>query len=110
LKNLCILERVVDLESGISGFTTIGLLPNLKKREFDFALFHDDKRELYYLEPEGSVPGNFVESLSDGRLSYEPVEPLKEWRIRFAGENLTADLRWKGRFPAYHFARGSETS
>jgi hypothetical protein len=102
----------VDQESGVSGFTTIGLLPNLKKREFVFALFHDDKRELHYLEPEGSVPDDFVVSLSDGRLSYELLEPLKEWRIRLAdeNENVTADLRWKGRFPAYHFGGGSGTS
>jgi hypothetical protein len=53
----------VDQESGVSGFTTIGLLPKLKKREFVFALFHDDKRELHYLEPEGPVPDDFAESL-----------------------------------------------
>jgi hypothetical protein len=100
----------VDLESGISGLTTIGLLPNLKKREFVFAIFHDDKRELHYREPEGTVPDDFAESLSDGRLSYELLEPLKEWRIRFADENVTADLRWRGRFPAYDFGGGSGTS
>ena len=100
----------VDVTSGVSGFTTIGLLPNLKKREFVFALFHDEKRELHYLEPEGSVPDDFAESLSDGCLSYELLEPLKEWRIRLAAESVTADLRWKGRFAAYHFGGGSGTS
>jgi len=100
----------VDLDNGISGFTTIGLLPNLTKREFVFVLFHRDKREIYFIEPEGPIPKDQVSSLSDGRLAYELIEPLKEWRIKFAGENLTADIHWKARFPAYDFGSGSETS
>jgi hypothetical protein len=100
----------VDLTNGISGFTTVGLLPNLKKREFVFALFHDDKRETYLIEPEGPIPENPARSLSDGRLSFELIEPLKEWRIRFASQDLTADIRWTARFPAYHFGGGSGTS
>jgi len=100
----------VDPDNGISGFTTIGLLPNLKKREFVFALFHDDRREVYFIEPEGPIPNDPVKSLSDGRLSHELVDPLKEWRIKFANENLTAGIRWKARFPACHFGGGSGTS
>lgn len=100
----------VDADNEISGFTTIGLLPNAAKREFVFALFHGDKREVHYLEPEGAVAEDPAEALSDGRLSYELVKPLKEWRIKFAGENLAADIRWRARFPAYHFGGGSGTS
>ena len=100
----------VDLDSGISGFSTIGLLPNARKREFVFALFYDGEREVYFLEPEGKVPDEFLRSLSDGVLSYEIVAPFKEWRIRYKGKNLQADIRWIGRFPAYDFGQGSGTS
>lgn len=100
----------VDPDRGISGFTTIGLLPNARKREFVFALFHHDKREAYFVEPEGPVPQSFAESLADSHLAYEVVKPLSEWKISFHGEKLTADLRWKGRFPAYDFGIGSGTS
>ncbi|MGD9380992.1 MAG: hypothetical protein PVI03_00955 [Candidatus Thorarchaeota archaeon] len=100
----------VDLKSGISGFSTIGLLPNASKREFVFALFHNDEREVYFAEPEGAVADDFQTSLSDGTLSYEVIEPFKEWRIKYSGKNLKADIQWKGRFPAYDFGRGSGTS
>ena len=100
----------VDLESGISGFSTIGLLPNASKREFVFALFHNDKREAYFAEPEGAVSDDFHASLSDGTLSYEVIKPFNEWRIRYSGTNLKADIQWIGRFPAYDFGQGSGTS
>jgi hypothetical protein len=100
----------VDLDSGISGFSTIGLLPNASKREFVFALFYDGEREAYFVEPDGSVPQDFHESLSDGVLTYELVEPFREWRIRYKGKNLKADIRWVGRFSAYDFGHGSGTS
>lgn len=100
----------VDLDNGVSGFTTIGLLPNLGKREFVFILFHPDGREVYYVEPEGPVTHDSLNSLSNGRLEYALVDPLKEWTIKFAGERLTADLRWKARFPPCDFGGGSETS
>jgi hypothetical protein len=100
----------VDMNTGISGFSTLGILPNTKKREFVFALFYDDKREVYYLEQEGKVPRNFKKALSNDTMSYEILEPMKEWRIKYQGDVLTADITWKGRFPAYDFGRGSGTS
>jgi hypothetical protein len=100
----------VDSESKVSGFSTIGILPNAAKREFVFVLFHDDKREVYFVEPSGAVPKGFSESLSDGHLSFDLIKPLREWRISFVGAGLTADLKWKARYPAYDFGTGSGTS
>jgi len=100
----------VDLDTGISGFSTIGLLPNAQKREFVFALFYNGEREVYFVEPHSEFSENLHNSLSDGVLSYEIVNPFKEWRIRYKGKNLDADIRWIGRFPAYDFGQGSGTS
>ena len=100
----------VDLSAGISGFSTIGLLPNTSKREFVFALFYNGEREVYFVEPVCVVSEDFHEALSDGVLSYELVEPFKEWKIHYEGKKLQADIRWIGRFPAYDFGRGSGTS
>ncbi|TFG04323.1 hypothetical protein EU538_12455, partial [Candidatus Thorarchaeota archaeon] len=100
----------VDPDSGISGFSTIGLLPNVKKREFVFALFYDDKREAYFVEPKGPVPSEMDSALDDGTLSFEMKEPLHEWRIHFAGSNVEADIHWTGRFPPFEFGEGSGTS
>ncbi len=100
----------VDIDSGISGFSTIGLLPNTKKREFVFALFYDQEREVYFNEPSDSIPEDFSKSLADGVLSYELIEPLKEWRIVYRGKSLQADIAWPARFSAYDFGIGSGTS
>ncbi len=100
----------VDLDNGISGFSTIGLLPNSKKREFVFALFYDDKREAYWKEPEGDVPIEIDSALSDGTLSYELLTPMNDWRITYQGKKLSVDIEWCGRFPYFDFGLGSGTS
>jgi hypothetical protein len=100
----------VDIDSGISGFSTIGLLPNTKKREFVFVLFYDQEREIHYNEPSGSFSDDLSESLNDGILSYKIVAPLKEWHIHYIGKNLRAKIAWPSRFPAYNFGSGSRTS
>ena len=100
----------VDIDAGISGFSTIGLLPNTKKREFVFTLFHGYEREVYFRVPEGAFSDNLSESLSDGILTYKLIVPLKEWQILYNGEKLKANIRWQARFPAYDFGGGSGTS
>jgi hypothetical protein len=100
----------VDLDTGISGFSTIGLLPNAKKREFVFALFYNGEREIYFNEPSGSFSEDISESLTDGVLSYELKSPLKEWAIVYRGKSVKANLVWPSRFPAYDFGGGSGTS
>lgn len=100
----------VDLGSGISGFSTIGLLPNAKKREFVFVLFYDGGREIHFNEPEGPFDDDLPVSLTDGVLKYELIAPLKQWRIIYSDKKLKADIIWPARFPAYDFGRGSGTS
>ena len=100
----------VDLDSGISGFSTIGLLPNAEKREFVFALFYNNEREVHFNEPDGPVSNDISISLSDEVLMYELIKPLKEWRISYNGKNLKADIRWPARFSPYDFGGGSGTS
>ena len=100
----------VDIDSGVSGFSTIGLLPNVKKREFVFALFYDQEREVHFNEPSSSFSDELSESLTDGILSYTLVEPMKEWRIVYRGKKLRAEIVWPARFTAYDFGSGSGTS
>jgi hypothetical protein len=100
----------VDLDARISGFSTIGLLPNTNKREFVFVLFYDDEREIHFNEPLGSFSNDLSESLTDGVLSYNLVKPMMEWRITYRGKSLNADIIWPARFPPYDFGTGSGTS
>ena len=41
----------VDLQNEISGFSTIGIVPNENRREFVFLLFLKGRNEVYYKEP-----------------------------------------------------------
>jgi hypothetical protein len=100
----------VDLEAGVCGFSTIGILPNEAKREFVFALFVDDNPEFYFTEPKGPIPTDISTVLSDDTLSYKLVKPFQDWRIEFNGPRLTAEIQWQQRFPAYDFGPGSGTS
>ncbi len=100
----------VDLPNGISGFTTVGLMPSLQKREFVFALFHEGRQTLHFAEPSEpfGVPG--TNPLSDGIVTYEQIESLKKWRLRLSNDGAEADLLWEGRFSPFQFGGCSGTS
>lgn len=100
----------VDLEDGISGFTTIGILSNQNKGEFIMVLFYADKQKVYFAEEQFALKDGSTNFLSNQHLSYELVEPLKKWKIRLFHENLNLELLWQARFPAYDFGKGSGTS
>ncbi|NHJ14026.1 MAG: hypothetical protein EAX95_10145 [Candidatus Thorarchaeota archaeon] len=75
-----------------------------------FVLFYDDKREVYWKEPEGIVPSDIEDALSDGTLAYEVIRPMDLWRIVYQGKEISAEISWNGRFPYYDFGGGSGTS
>ena len=86
-------------------------LPNLKKRESVFALFHDDKREIYTsLSPRYQFPktrrdrSRTVTSHSNSwsrSKSEESDARARIWRLTY---------EWKGRLLAHHLTCGSGTS
>ena len=99
----------VDTETGTSGFTTIGILPNLRKGEFVFALFRQDKLDIYYKEQTlENAPSS--ESISDGALTYRLIEPMQKWDIAVANESFSVQLKWKARLDPFDFGVGSGTS
>jgi len=101
----------VDIENKISGFSTIGILPNEKKREFVFLLFHEDKMEVYYKEP---FLENYIDDvnimLKDKALSYKLIKPLDMWQISFKSRKFTFDITFKSRFPIHSFGKDSSAS
>lgn len=101
----------VDLRHGLSGFTTIGLMPILGIGEFIFALFYNNRRTVYFVEsPTSFEPERTNPILSNGNLTYEQLSPMKKWHLSFRGDNVTADLIWEGRFLPFPFGVGSGTS
>jgi hypothetical protein len=101
----------VDLENKVSGFSTIGLTPNEKKREFVLALFIDNKTEVHYQEPElAKRTSNINAMLQDGKLAYKLVRPFKLWQLKYNTVKLKFELTFRTRFPTYNFATDSSGS
>ena len=101
----------VDLSNKISGFSTIGILPNEMKREFVFLLFLKDKNEIYYTEPLLDNYDDDINSmLKEKRLEYRLIDPLKKWHINYNSRKLTFDIQFNARFPTYHFGVDSSAS
>lgn len=101
----------VDLENKISGFSTIGILPNEKKREFVFLLFLDDKNEVYYKEPPLLKYEKEISiMLKEKRLSYRLIKPFKHWEIEYNSRKMKFKINFKTRFPTYNFGLDSSAS
>ena len=78
-----------DLDNKISGFSTIGIVPNEFRREFVFLLFTKEKNEVYYREPSLSeYSENVDEMLKDKRLSYKLITPFKLWQLEYKSHKL----------------------
>lgn len=101
----------VDLNNKISGFSTIGILPNEKRREFVFLLFIDNKLEFYYREPSlENYTNNVNKMLQSKKLSYKMIKPLQTWKITFNSRKFKFNLTFDTRFHLYNFGLGSSAS
>jgi hypothetical protein len=101
----------VDLENKVSGFSTIGLVPNEHKSEFVLALFIGDQVEVHYQEPMLEELKDDVNSmLQDGKLSYKLIKPFNEWRISYMSPKLKLDLTFETRFSTFNFPTDSSGS
>jgi hypothetical protein len=101
----------VDLKNRISGFSTIGIVPNEYRREFVFLLFTDEKNEVYYKEPPLlKFEENIDIMLKEKRLSFRLVKPFKHWEIEYNSHKLHFKINFKVRFPTYYFGLDSSAS
>jgi hypothetical protein len=100
-----------DLDNKISGFSTIGIVPNEKKREFVFLLFTKDRNEVYYKEPQlVNYSEKINEMLKDKYLTYKMILPFKKWEIEYNSRKLKLQIIFETRFPTYNFGRNSSAS
>ena len=89
----------VDVNNKISGFSTIGILPNEKRREFVFLLFIDNKLKFYYREPSlENYTNNVNKMLQSKKLSYKVIKPLQTWKITFNSRKFKFNLTFDTRF------------
>lgn len=103
----------VDPKSKVSGFTTIGILPNVNKMEYVFLLFIDDDLEVvHYHEPETVIDfeNDINDVLNDGKLSYSLKEPLKKWRIELHNDEIDFEIDFNTRFVPFDFGKDSSKS
>ena len=100
-----------DLNNKISGFSTIGIVPNENRREFVFFLFYDDKREAYYREPPLKDFADDIDTmLREKRLSYKLIKSMKEWEILYKCPKLSFAISFKSRFPTCYFGKDTSAS
>jgi hypothetical protein len=101
----------VDLKNEISGFSTIGIVPNENRREFVFLLFLKDKNEVYYKEPPLLQYKESINSmLTDKKLSYKLIKPFKVWQIDYISRKLKFKIKFETRFPTFSFGLDSSAS
>lgn len=101
----------VDLENKISGFSTIGIVPNQKRREFVFLLFLPDRNEIYYKEPSlENYDDNISSMLREKRLEYQLIKPFKKWQIKYNSRKISFNITFDTRFPTYNFGVDSSAS
>jgi hypothetical protein len=101
----------VDLNNNISGFSTIGIVPNESRREFVFLLFYNGNREFYYQEPKLEDYVDDINSmLQYKKLSYKLIKPLKTWQISYKSRKVEINLIFDTRFFLYDFGKDSSAS
>jgi len=101
----------VDLDNKISGFSTIGIVPNQKRREFVFLLFLPDNNEIYYKEPSLENYNDDINTmLREKRLEYQLIKPFKKWQINYTSRKISFKITFDTRFPTYNFGVDSSAS
>lgn len=101
----------LDLDNKISGFSTIGIVPNENRREFVFLLFLEDRNEVYYKEPPlQEYDANINIMLKNKNLSYKLIEPFKKWEISYKSRKIEFDVTFETRFPTFNFGKDSSKS
>lgn len=96
----------VDLDNKIAGCSTIGILPNEKRREMFFFLFSNNKRTIYYREPPLiKYIDDIKVMLRDKRLSYKLIKPFQTWEINYKSPKIVFNLTFETRFPTYYFKK-----
>lgn len=73
-----------DPSRGIGGYTRIGILPN-QESDIGVLMLYAGGRRLLVTQQSGRVKAT-ESGLEIGDLSYERVEPLSRWRLKFKGE------------------------
>ena len=100
-----------DLTNKISGFSTIGIVPNENRREFVFLLFLEDRNEVYYKEPLMQGYDNDINvMLQDKKLSYTLIKPFKKWNISYKSRKLQFEITFETRFRTHNFGKDSSKS
>ena len=100
-----------DLKNKISGFSTIGIVPNENRREFVFLLFWEGNREFHYREPDLEKYSNDINAmLKEKNLAYKMIKPLKTWEISYKSRKVNINLTFNTRFYVYDFGRDSSAS
>ncbi|MBI4338521.1 MAG: hypothetical protein HY680_01055 [Chloroflexi bacterium] len=98
---------VVDRQANVFGVNQIQASTNRGFARFR-AAYSVGGTKLSYANRTAIAGEPAFEKLSDGHMTYQVVEPLKEVRVSLDGPEFCFDLAYKGRFEAFDYANSLE--
>jgi hypothetical protein len=93
-----------DNNAGFACMHHFSIEPGSRKGYFNAAYIYGDQVENYsnrFELSKNSIEGEA--KISDGRLTYEVLEPLKRFRITFKGKKFNSTLDYSGRFSVFDY-------
>jgi hypothetical protein len=89
-----------DPAAKLCGLFYISSYPNVPKQDFLVAFLTGGEADIYL----NSLPlAGKIDTLSDGKLSFQLVEPNHQWNISFDDGTRLAALEFHGRFPTFTY-------
>jgi hypothetical protein len=92
--------QLYDPEVKIAAFFYISAYPNVPKRDYLVALLVDGETDIYLNTL--PTPGK-LDSLGDGKLTFELAQPHELWKIHFDDGKRFANLEFAGRFDPFAY-------
>ncbi|MFX1565141.1 MAG: hypothetical protein ACFFCH_04040 [Promethearchaeota archaeon] len=92
--------QLFDPEANLAAFFYISAYPNISKRDYLVALLFDGETDIYLNTL--PMPGK-LDALSDGKLTFELIQPHELWKITFEDGKRFVDLEFTGRFDPFAY-------
>jgi hypothetical protein len=92
--------QLYDAEAKLAAFFYISAYPNVPKRDYLVAFLVNGETDIYLNTL--PTPGKF-DTLSDGKLTFELIQPHELWKITFNDGKRFVDLEFAGRFDPFAY-------
>jgi len=92
-----------DPAARIGVVTRIGMLPNRNEANVWYYISKDGKIAHTGTDLRCAVPGGDIDGLSLGDVTIRCIEPLRNFRLTYAGSGASMDVTWSGAHPVFQY-------